>query len=679
MNRATAKTAASAQSPHASSGPTGGKISEARIVKVAPAHISDRPSAAEIVYAKVFPFPLIPIGTPSDVENMTVGKAVIAFRDRPSKDDMSGLRTFINTRLWSAWTPSLLHQLGVAYLENGYFSLALDAWEQAWKYLNKGTFAQGSLEQSLADEVFSRLITANLRLGQKQRVRELVEAEAGDSKLGGPATQALNKAMELLHYFDTKAEENASCGLRALNANGRHQAAGYKELVPDVDDPQQIADYIANGISLPDLAERAPEGGINYQMAFRSGDAAIPTPAVIHWKFGHYSALTEKNGDLYRLEDPYLGFNNWVSAQALTAEGSGYYLVPKTKTLPAGWRSVSSAEGQKIRGRHCTHGRSEDGPVPDTDCPPKSGVTGLARYSFELLQAGLLMKDIPIGYSPPRGPSVYFDVKYRQRMSFLPGVPTFSNFGKQWTCNWISFIQPTSVTTGNPPQIRLITAEATAYTYNYDSASDTYKSANSIYYGMTIRRNPDGSYEISNSDGSKQVFAQPDSSSPARVFLTAVYDAAGNSVALAYDGHIRLWKIYDALGSQATELFYEPDNGSIVDYQVRRIRDPFGREAFFAYNGSQLQSITDVGGLSSVFEYGAGDFISRLTTPYGATTFSTTASGNNRSIEAQDPAGAIERAEATDSGTIPTQSSSPPGTSITVDGTSVPFLVFNGN
>jgi RHS repeat-associated protein len=645
------------------------------IVKVGPAQISNNPSKEEIIYAKVFPFPMIPIGTPPAEESAAVARAIIEFRDRPNKDNMADLRTFINTRLSGTWTPSLLNQLGVAYLERGYFSRALDAWEQAWKYLNKGVFARGSLEQTLADEVFSHLITVNLRLGQKERVRELIKEEDGDPKLGGKATQSLNKAKELLHYFDVKAEENASCGIRALNANGRHQA-GYKELVPDVDDPQQIADYIANGISLADLAERAPEGGINYQMAFRSGDAAIPTPSVIHWKFGHYSALTEKKDDLYRLEDPYLGFNNWISAQALTAEGSGYYLIPKTKMLPAGWRSVSKAEGQKVLGRHCTHGRTEDGNSPDTDCPTPA--TGMARYSFELLQAGLVLRDTPIGYRPPRGLSVYFTLKYRQRVSFLPDFATYSNSGKQWACSWISYIQPTSITSGNPPQIRFITGDALSFTYNFDSASNTYKSADSIYYGFAIRRNADGSYEVSNSDGSRQVFAQPDSASPARMFLTTAYDPAGNQVTLIYDEHIRLWKIYDAL-SQVTELFYQPDDGSVVDYQIRRIRDPFGREASFEYDGTRLRSSTDVGGLTSTFDYGDGDFINRLTTPYGATTFVSSSAGFANSVEAHDSLGGVEQVKANDQGTIPMQSNSPPSTSITVDGISVPFLVSNYN
>jgi len=50
-------------------------------------------------------------------------------------------------------------------------------------------------------------------------------------------------------------------------------------------------------------------------------------------------------------------------------------------------------------------------------------------------------------------------------------------------------------------------------------------------------------------------------------------------------------------------------------------------------------------GLQSQFQYGAGDFLQELTTPYGTSTFTTGDNGVERWIEATDPLGGTERLE----------------------------------
>jgi len=50
-------------------------------------------------------------------------------------------------------------------------------------------------------------------------------------------------------------------------------------------------------------------------------------------------------------------------------------------------------------------------------------------------------------------------------------------------------------------------------------------------------------------------------------------------------------------------------------------------------------------GIQSSFEYGAGDFMQAVTTPYGRTTFRMAEEGRRRWLEATDPLGATERLE----------------------------------
>ena len=90
-------------------------------------------------------------------------------------------------------------------------------------------------------------------------------------------------------------------------------------------------------------------------------------------------------------------------------------------------------------------------------------------------------------------------------------------------------------------------------------------------------------------------------------------------------------------------------------FKITKVIDPFGRSASFAYDDSgRLIKITDVLGLTSEFTYdvdGAqdskSDFIVKLTTPYGETTFTRTEEPGNvqRSLETRYPDGERDRVE----------------------------------
>jgi YD repeat-containing protein len=99
-----------------------------------------------------------------------------------------------------------------------------------------------------------------------------------------------------------------------------------------------------------------------------------------------------------------------------------------------------------------------------------------------------------------------------------------------------------------------------------------------------------------------------------------VIDPQGNSVSLTYDAGLRLVTITDAI-EQHTKIFYKKPN-DLTDNKIIKVTDPFGRSATFDYDvQGRLIRITDVLGITSKFTYDAGDFITKLETPYGETSF----------------------------------------------------------
>src|SRR5205814_3304248 len=84
--------------------------------------------------------------------------------------------------------------------------------------------------------------------------------------------------------------------------------------------------------------------------------------------------------------------------------------------------------------------------------------------------------------------------------------------------------------------------------------------------------------------------------------------------------------------------------------QPTEIHDPFGRIAYLHYNErdwGQLDSITDIGGLTSTFSWVGNDFIESMTTPYGTTAFAygDSTTDPTRWLEVTDPLGNKERTE----------------------------------
>ena len=138
-------------------------------------------------------------------------------------------------------------------------------------------------------------------------------------------------------------------------------------------------------------------------------------------------------------------------------------------------------------------------------------------------------------------------------------------------------------------------------------------------------------------DGTRKVFSQSDGSigSSRKIFLTKLIDPYGNAVSLSYDANLRVVTITDAIGQVTTISYDHPTD----IFKITKVTDPFGRFATFDYDASgRLIEITDVIGLTSEFTYdvdGANgsksDFIVKLTTPYGDTTFTKEAKpGNTR-------------------------------------------------
>jgi RHS repeat-associated protein len=601
---------------------------------------SAEPKDVEFFNIHVFSEPLIPVGEQRNIyENKALAIAITEFSKAADADDTDILTAHLVRFPNSPWRASLLANLGAIYRSTGYWSKALKAWEESWKLLHSETEPKTKM---LADFVLGELAQLNARLGRVDRLEALFQ-EIAQRDVRGPATEKVAGARQGLALMNERPQDAFRCGPMALERILRASDARIAL-------PKQILESRSTrqGMSLTQVNKLAADVGMKYQMAKRSPGAKMIYPSVINWKVGHFAALTKEIRKTFLAQDPTFTRDVWITQKAIDEEASGYYLVPAGR-LPAGWQTVSAKEGGTVWGKG-NAGASNDPPPPcvatSIKCSTCSAPNpGMADYNVDAARVSLSISDTPVGYTPPRGPSVNFTVSYQQREIAPVSTPTYSNLGNKWSFGWLSYlvIDPANEA-----------ANALAYgpgggTLNYlgfDSVTQSY--APQFETEVVLVKTGASSYEKRFPDGSRQIFDLSDGATvyPQMIFMTQSIDPQGATLTYTYDGSFRLVALSDALG-QVSTLSYELAGDPL---KVTKVTDPFGRFATLEYNAAGLLwKITDTIGLVSAFTYLSGDFINTMTTPYGVTTFAAEELGVTRSLEITDLKGGKERVEYTES------------------------------
>lgn len=611
---------------------------------------SSSPTQQEIFQARVFQEPLVPIGSdPEPAETAALATALVAYSRRSAPDDYSSLSAFLAAHPNSCWNAALLTDLGLEFYSTGYYSKALDAWRQAWHLAKVSTDLRG---KPLADRAVGELAYMLARIGEQVELDALLKSIEG-RPLCGPATERISGAREGLWNMRNRPQISFRCGPLAL-----HRI----KLTVDPANPQteliDASESSACGLSLQQVAALSQTVGLDQQIAFRNAGAEFVTPAVVHFKVGHFAALIRCEGDHYLVQDPTFKNDAWVTSAALAAEASGYFLIP-AGVLPRGWRAVESAEAETIWGK----GNVPNPPTPPNPCDPSTDACsscpsqGMATSRVMLLNVSLNLSDEPVGYTPPVGPAVHFVVRYNQRDNQFSSTFNYSNFGPKWTFDWLAYIIDSPANSLADVTYYMAGGGNRTYT-GFNSVTSEY--SHQLLDQTKLSRNADGSYELLLRNGTRFVFARSDGGlATRRWFLSRLVDPRGNAVTLQYDSKFRIISITDAIG-QVTTLAYE--NAADV-FKITKVTDPFGRFAVFGYNASgQLTSITDVIGIVSSFAYDSttSDFVTTLTTPYGVTSFTKLESGSTRALEILYPDGERERVEFNQDTTLGIPASDPP-------------------
>jgi RHS repeat-associated protein len=605
-------------------------------------------------------------------DNRHVVSTLRTLQSSSSPYETAHLEAFIKAQPQSRWAAGLRHELARRQFKQGWFAQAVAGWDKLWEEL-KDRREPGAIE--VANEVLSHLLDAYIGLGKADRLRALIGEQ--ESRPGNPVIQAkLLRARQSVWLLKHKGSQNVMCGPIALYCILQQQQRPFTPIrLNDVTD-----DYIATGIPLSQLQRYANAYNLGLVTARRPARSPIPTPAVMHLAAGHYSSLLDQTNGYYLLEDRPLQFKGWVSLEALEAQASGYFLVPRD-TLPNGWQPVSEQEAGGVFGRDGAHGQQ---PLSEScdNCSVKAGGSGgnkccgMPTFTFHPQIASLRIDDVPLGYSPPVGPDVSLEIAYNDLDDSKPvGAPGFANVGRIWSINWVAYAE----VTWRPFTINGQTTYIPDYpvkihlpgggTEVLRSPAPHHRSFAKATIGtdgvLCTRTLPDGTRQLFNTGGIL---------SPS--FLTQLVDPSGNTLSFSYDSNLRLVAITDAIGQVTTLEYAWP--GDIR--KLTKVTDPFGRFATFSYagNSNELTSVTDVLGLTTTFAYDTNEFLISMTTPYGTTTFSNSrprvpGASWDYSLTATDPQGNREKVHFLEPMDVPPVGPPLPST-VAVGGTNVSFI-----
>lgn len=595
---------------------------------------SARATDAELFRARIFEEPLLPLdGEAVAAENQALVNALRGYLALGGRDAVEPLQRFLSAHPQSRWRASLLMNMGLVYRRTGHLLRALSAWEEAWD-LAKSSTETGP--KAIADRAIGELFELNASLGRYERLEELFQAIDGRD-IRGSATEKVSNARQALWLMHNKPEESFRCGPLAIDQILR--IGKTEHVIPAA---VESLKSIKQGTSLMQVQQLAAAVGLSMRMARREPGAHVYVPSVLHWRAGHFAAIVDQRDDLFLVRDATFASEMWVRQSTLDEEASGFFLIPDRGGLLPGWLPVDGDVAATVWGRGILAGLDNNDQDEDNDQECPTCVRGMLVPSIHMLLISVRLKDIPVGYTTPLGPQPQFRITYNQRDAFQPQTFSYGNLGPKWTFDWFSFVED------DPSNL---SASVTVYHRNGGKETSTGFNASTQSYAPTLRqqaivvRVSDSPivYERRLADGTVEVFGQPDgaTTSPRKLFLTAIKDQSGNALTFTWDSSLRMVAATDAVG-QVTTISYEHSD----PLKITKVTDPFGRYATFEYDASgRLYRVTDVLALASSVTYGLADLVKTLTTPYGTTTFTAGEAGLSRWAEMTDPVGGKERVQ----------------------------------
>jgi RHS repeat-associated protein len=560
------------------------------------------------------------------------------------------LESFAEENPSSPWTPSLRANLGWYYFEEGSYTKALDQMERAWMATKDHKIGPG---KRIADYALAHWTRFLLALGRLEQLEVILAETQGTALDGGPLQQRFLRTREKYGIMRSHPAAAYRCGWMVMD-HLVQQARG-RGLSASSDWALYQEDNLLHACSMNALVQMGQiEQWSVVGVERPEGSRELPFPCVMHLKQGHFIALLGMEGPMVMAYDPVYGPRPF-RPEVLNFEGSGRFVVPAGRT-PSGWRSLTKEEMADTLGR-CGGDMGSFGyfDCEETDCPTDDGASGspnssprtgedtsepqsncgggtcadgMPRWRVTEPNINLWLRDTPLRCQPAYGPSVGFDLCFKQRDEYTYRHENVFSFGPGWNCRWLSWVDNLYFNYPRPTSVELHMPGGGKLPFRFTAESNT---ASDYFYNSRLSLRLNGStllgftWELP--DGSKYIYEQ--SWESRNYYLSSYTDRNGFVTRFSYTGMeeetpmLRLDTVADTAGDTLFSLQY---TNTTYPNLVSSVTDRFGRSAHLSYTdvfySPHISQIQDAAGLISTIDYDENGWPDTMATPYGTTSFS---------------------------------------------------------
>ena len=202
------------------------------------------------LHPALFAVKLVRTSATTAAEDHALSEALAAYAQRTAPDNFDSLTDFLNKYPKSGWAPALLTNIGLSYFNEGYFSLAMANWKQAFELGKNSTDPYG---RALVDSAIGDLASAYSDFGQIDKLKALV-AEIKGRPISGPAGEMIENAEDdiaILH--DECRNPPIQPERQRARQHGRQQQPGHTRGQSRKKHPVPLR------VLLPDRADHAAE------------------------------------------------------------------------------------------------------------------------------------------------------------------------------------------------------------------------------------------------------------------------------------------------------------------------------------------------------------------------------------------------------------------------------------
>ncbi len=558
--------------------------------------LSQAPSDGELVLSGQLGGALSPTATKKDSspeDRLLFGRAMEAWNQHDYRTAVPLFKRHIGAYVDSPWRGEAELHLGCEARFNGRYA-------EAEGYFRKILKDHGGWADS-GDDIACK---ARLRLAMLEFMRgdfDKAEALWSEMVIGDQDRMRRDHARHWLmraslYRSEAKwvrrcAVESVACLLRTV---GRKAEAESLWNVP------ANADY---GFSADELAALSSARGLPLVGLCAESVSELPIPFIAHYRFNHFVTVTGRGPDgSLEVFDSILNHAVTMTPAQFAVEWSGLALVPakawQASRSATAYPMLAANELRSFVGGCC----GVENPNRDKGCNTGNKMggnlnlgqigIGMPVWAFTPISMNLFVKDTPIGYQPAVGPGIAFTMAYNS----IDSDVNLTSFGPKWFFAYHCRAIETPASSNGSVTVYMQDGRDDVYS-PVQGSTNAYTSPARVFNKLvkvTTNR-----YTMETPEGTVYTFGAPQgATNTSQALLSKITDRHSNTVTLVYDGqpNPKLSSVVDAL-SQTSRIYYA---GSGL---ITNIVDPFGRKASFTYTNGYLKAATDMGGVTSDYEF----------------------------------------------------------------------------